>query len=285
MPYRSSIGAVALTALLMSIGGAQAADGATYPDWKGQWTRFVVPGLPGQPSHDQTKPWGFGQQAPLTPEYEKVLEESIADQANGGLGNFPTAWCLPAGMPHMMMAFGPQEYIVTPDTTYIVIGWDDHLRRIFTDGRDWPKDIEPTFSGYSIGRWIDEDGDGRHDALEVETRGFKGPRAFDPAGLPLAFDNQSVFKERFYLDKADPNILHDEMTVIDNALTRPWTVDKKYVRNPNPRPNWPEYYCGEGNAQVLIGKQNYFLSGDDMLMPARKDQPPPDLRYFKQTPK
>jgi hypothetical protein len=31
----------------------------------------------------------------------------------------------------------------------------------------------------------------------------------------------------------------------------------------------------------LIGKQNYFLSGDDMLMPARRNQPPPDLRYFK----
>jgi hypothetical protein len=46
---------------------------------------------------------------------------------------------LPAGMPHMMMAFGPQEYVITPNTTYIVIGWDDHLRRIFTDGRDWPK--------------------------------------------------------------------------------------------------------------------------------------------------
>jgi hypothetical protein len=215
----------------------------------------------------------------------KVLEESIADQANGGLGNFPTAWCLPAGMPHMMMAFGPQEYVITPNTTYIVIGWDDHLRRIFTDGRDWPKDIEPTFSGYSIGRWIDEDGDGHYDVLEVETRGFKGPRAFDPAGLPLASDNQSIFKERFYLDKVDPNILHDEMTVIDHALTRPWTVDKRYVHNPNPRPNWPEYYCGERNAQVLIGKENYFLSGDGLLMPAHKDQPAPDLRYFKRTQK
>jgi hypothetical protein len=285
MPYRSLVGAVALTALSMAVGGAQAADGAAYPDWKGQWTRFVMRGLPGQPSHDPTKPWGFGQQAPLKPEYAKVLEDSIADQAKGGLGNFPTAWCLPAGMPHMMMAFGPQEYIVTPDTTYIVIGWDDHLRRIFTDGRDWPQDIEPTFAGYAIGKWVDEDGDGHYDVLEVETRGFKGPRAFDPAGLPLAFDNQSIFKERFYLDKDDQNLLHDEMTVIDNALTRPWTVDKKYVRNPNPRPNWPEYYCGGGNAQVLIGKQNYFLSGDDLLMPARKDQPPPDLRYFKQSPK
>jgi len=61
MPYRSLIGAIVLTALSMAIAGAQAAGDATYPDWKGQWARFVVPGLPGQPSHDPTKPWGFGQ--------------------------------------------------------------------------------------------------------------------------------------------------------------------------------------------------------------------------------
>ena len=195
-------------------------------------------GLGGQGSHDQTKPWGFGQEAPLTAEYQAVLEASLADQAAGGLGNFPTARCYPAGMPHMMMAFGPQEYVITPETTYILIDWDDHNRRIYTDGRDWPAALEPTFSGYSIGRWIDEDGDGRYDVLEVETRGpFKGPRAYDGAGLPLHFDDQSIFKERIHLDKADPNVLHDEMTVIDHALTRPWTVDKRYLRNPEPAPD------------------------------------------------
>jgi hypothetical protein len=112
------------------------------------------------------------------------LEASIADQAQGGLGNFPTTLGRAAGMPHMMMGFGPMEWVVTPNTTYILIGWYDHYRRIFTDGRDWPKEIEPTFAGYSIGKWIDEDGDGRYDVLEVETRGFKGPRAYDEAGLP-----------------------------------------------------------------------------------------------------
>jgi hypothetical protein len=93
-------------------------------------------------------------------------------------------------MPLMMIAFRPLEFVVTPATTYILIGSDDHHRRIFTDGRDWPADIEPTFAGYSIGRWIDEDGDGRYDVLDVETRGpFKGPRAYDASGLPLHFDN------------------------------------------------------------------------------------------------
>ena len=95
-------------------------------------------------------------------------------------------------------------------------------------------------------------------------------------------DNQSVFKERIFIDKKDPNLLHDEITVIDHALTRPWTVDKRYVRNPAiQQEQWPEFICNEYNGQVMIGGDNYYISGDGMLMPARKDQPPPDLRYFK----
>jgi hypothetical protein len=84
-------------------------------------------------------------------------------------------------------------------------------------------------------------------------------------------------------DEADPRILHDEITVIDHALTRLWIVDKKYLREPNPRPDWNEAYCTENRSMIAIGKDNYFLSGDGMLMPVRKDQAPPDLRYFKQT--
>src|SRR5215469_2631683 len=265
------------------MGNAQASEDMKYPDWSGQWGRFAVRGLPGQPSFDQTRGWGPFQQAPLTPEYQKILEDSMADQINGGLGNYSTARCLPGGMPRMMVAFEPQEYIITPHTTYILIGENDHYRRIFTDGRDWPKDIEPTYQGYSIGKWIDEDGDGVYDVLEVETRGpFKGPRAYDASGLPLHFDNQSTFKERLHLDKNDPNLLHDEITAYDHALTRPWSVDKTFQRNQNPRPVWLEANCAEGNPNVVIGKENYFLSSDGFLMPAKKDQPPPDLRYFEQ---
>jgi SAM-dependent methyltransferase len=89
----------------------------------------------------------------------------------------------------------------------------------------WLKHIEPTYQGYWIGKWIDTDGDGKYDVLEVETRGFKGPRVMDGTGLPLHRDNRSVIRERIFLDKTDPTVFHDEITVIDNALTRPWTVD------------------------------------------------------------
>jgi hypothetical protein len=287
MLYRSLLGAIALAALSVSTANAEILDYSKYPNLKGQWNRFIVPGLPGQPSFDQTKPWGFGQEAPLTPEYKAVLEASLADQVKGGQGNFTDgSRCLAYGMPLMMAAFYPQEYVITPETTYILINNADHGRRIYTDGRDWPKEIEPTYQGYSIGKWLDEDGDGRYDVLEVETRGpFKGPRVYDATGLPLHSDNQSIFKERIYLDKANPNMLHDEITVIDHALTRPWTVDKRYLRSADPRPTWLEYVCNENNAQISVGKDNYYLSADGFLMPARKDQAPPDLRYFRQSQK
>jgi hypothetical protein len=283
-------------AVVMICGSVQAADRAKYPDWKGAWQRFVpevsvispsglrTPG--GQPSFDQTKPWGPGQEAPLTPEYQKVLEDSIADQATGGQGNnFNRARCIFSGMPITMTAFEALELVVTPETTYVLISGNNPPRRIFTDGRNWPKDIQPTYAGYSIGRWIDEDGDGVYNMLEVETRGFKGPRVYDATGLPLHFDNQSIFKERIHRDRSDPNILHDEITVIDHALTRPWTVHKKYILDPNAHHDWVESNCIEGSELVAIDKEMYILRADGLLMPAKKGQPPPDLRYFKQVTK
>jgi hypothetical protein len=173
MWYRSSIAALALAILLAAAtGGAQAADDAKYPDWSGQWSVILTPGLPGQRvKFDPTKPWGAGQQAPLTSEYRTVLEASMADQANGGIGNYPSA---AGGMPRMMSA-GQFEYVVTRETTYVLIGGEDHYRRIFTDGRDWPAAIEPSYQGYSIGKWIDEDGDGRYEVLESKRAVSKVP--------------------------------------------------------------------------------------------------------------
>jgi hypothetical protein len=282
MIHRSSIAILAQTVvLLLTIDAAQAFDESKYPNLKGQWNRFVVRGVNGPPSFDQTKGNGLAQKAPLTPEYQKILEDSIADQRAGGQGNnVDHARCVAAGMPWMMIGFRPLEFIIAPDVTHIIIADYDALRRIFTDGRDWPTGFEPTFAGYSIGKWIDVEGDGKYDVLEVETRNFKGPRVYDASGLPLHRDNQSIFKERIYLDPTNPDMLHDQITVVDHALTRPWTVDKRYTRDANRLAEWPESVCTEVNSQVFIGKELYYMSADGNLMPTRKGQRPPDLRYF-----
>ncbi|MEA2988591.1 MAG: hypothetical protein QOG83_1302 [Alphaproteobacteria bacterium] len=283
MQLRSSIASLALAAVLgIAAAVAQPIDAAKsldkYPDWKGKWQR-IGPG-----NFDQDKPPGLGQQAPLNEEYQKVLEQSVAEQAAGGQGNNPMAACTPPGMPRMMIVYGGgMEIVVTPELTYLLFGEPMiQLRRVYTDGRQWPRDFDPAFSGYSIGTWEDEDGDGRYDTLAIETRGLKSPRSYDSSGLPFHKDNATVVKERLYLDKANPKILYDDMTVIDSALTRPWSVKRTYRREPA---SWMETICGEDEHQVKIGKEQYFLSGDGYLMPTRKDQPPPDLKYFNQTQK
>jgi len=284
MVYRSTFEGLALAAVLMvTVGGAQAED-KKYPDLKGEW-EAIFARMPGQQLRfDPSKPYGVRQEAPLTEEYKKIHEENLAELARGSQGLFlDHASCFPAGMPTMMSA-GTHEYIITPETTYISAGTD--LRRIFTDGRPWPEDLEPTYQGFSIGKWIDEDGDGVYDVLEVETRGpFKGPRTYDASGLPLHFDNESTFKERIFIDKNNPNLLHDVITVFDHALTRPWTVDKTYRHGTKKYPNWSRITCLEGTGYVTIGKEYYLMSGDGYLMPTTKGQLPPDTRYFPQVQK
>jgi hypothetical protein len=283
MTYRRTIGMALAATLATLAASAPARAQSKYPDLKGQWTRLVKVRVTGQPSFDPTKPWGSGQQAPLTAEYQAILDSNLKDQQNGGHGSF-TGWtCLPYGMPMMMYAFAAVEFVVTPETTYVLVNHQDAMRRIYTDGRTMPPNAEPSFAGYSIGHWISEKGDGNYNVLEVETRNFKGPRFFDESGIPMHADNQSVFKERIYLDPSDSNVLHDEITVTDHALTRAWTVTRDYSRNKDPRPSWLEFACNENNPHVRIGGDNYYLSAEGLLMPARKDQPAPDLRYFKKT--
>ncbi|MEA2937694.1 MAG: hypothetical protein QOC56_1198 [Alphaproteobacteria bacterium] len=279
MHPRSSIGFVALAAVVMSITGAQAHDESKYPDWSSQWRR-VPDG--GPPRYDPSKPDGRGQQAPLTEEYRRIHEASMADQARGGQGLYlSSVKCVPMGMPFAMSIVFPFEFIITTKTTYTLFEpMTSQPRRIFTDGRAWPKNPDPTFGGYSIGTWVDEDGDGRYDVLEVETRHLRVPRLFDQTGILFHEDGQGIIKERIYLDKNDPKILYDDMTTIDNALTRPWSVKKKYARLSDVV--WPENNCTEGNSDVVIGKEHFMLGGDDRLMPITKNQPPPDLRHFDQ---
>ena len=268
------LGILAVTVFLaMDTVGASAQDQAQYPDWSGQWMRG--PGMGN--GWDPTKPQGLGQQAPLTQEYRAVFEAALADKALGGLGGDPTALCLPHGMPRMMIGIYPIEFVITPKVTYVLTDYTTH-RRIFTDNRNWPSQLLPSFNGYSIGRWIDEDGDGRYDVLEVETRGFKGPRTFEGSGMPLHEDNQTVIRERIALDKSDKNLLHNQVTIEDHALTRPWIINRIYRREANPV--WDFVDCAENNPHVLVGKEYYMVSADGYLMPTKRSQPAPDLRYF-----
>jgi hypothetical protein len=269
MLYRSSISAIALVgALCFTMAGAWAWDDSKYPDFSGQWHPI---GGPGRFARDQ-KP-------PLTPEYQAIFE---ATKGVGGQGTVNmTYMCYSPGMPRVVNGYGDMEFVIAPTTFHILV---DHIydnRRIFTDGRPWPEELPPTLLGYSIGQWVDTKGTGKYDVLEAETRGFRGPRAFDASGIPLASDNQTIVKEKFSIDAKNSNVVHDEVTVIDHALTHPWTVVKNYQREPDARPYWHEENCPETNVNVRVGKDDYMISVDGFLMPTEKGQKAPDLRYFK----
>src|SRR5436190_5243329 len=250
MCYRSATGAFTLVAVLtLSIISARAFDETRYPNWKGQWVQL---GGNQDSPWDPTKPPGAGQQAPLTPEYQAIFEASVKSAADGGLGPDPTARCIPAGVPRVMIAAQPMEIVITPDVTYVVL--EQTLRRVYTDGRKFPDDVEPSFAGTSIGQWQDADGDGRFDTLVIETRGIKGPHTYDASGIPFHKDGEAVVTEKLYVDKTNPNILHNEITTTDHALTRPWTVMRSYRRNAQQtQPEWSEFICSEDVSHVQIG--------------------------------
>jgi len=276
MPYRSSIGAAAAAVaavLCMSIAGAKAQETRKYPDWEGLWKRGSPVGV-----WDPSKPPGARQQPPLTAEYQAVFEANLAKGKAGAQFDIKGT-CGPVGMPRLMILYEPMEIVIKPKVTYMLVESMSPIRRIFTHGRDWPQESDPAFVGYSIGKWLDSDGDGTYDTLEVETRNMRGPRLFDSSGIPLAKDNETVVKEKIYLDKADPDILRNEITTYDHALTRPWTVSRFYRRDHNPV--YEEYNCTEDNRWVVIGGELYLADGEGYLMPIQKNQPPPDMKYFQ----
>ena len=257
--------------LASALGALSAHAQEPYPDWSGRWTDLSAN------RWDPGRPPNKGQQAPLTAEYQAKLDAAMTNRAEGGRGNTPTISCGHTGMPRAMLVYETMEIVIKPQVTYLLFDFLDPLRRVYTDGRGFPPTIDPTWVGYSIGHW--EGAAGKYDTLAIETRGFKGPRIVDGSGIPLHEDNQTVIQERLSLDKDNHDKLNDEITLIDHALTRPWTVTRSYKRQRDPV--WAEYDCHENNEHVIVGKEAYFISADGYLMPTRKDQPPPDLRYFR----
>ncbi len=266
------IGAAALT---MTVADALAFDESKYPDWSGQWVR--PRGVATQ--WDQTKGPGLAQQAPLTPEYQAKLEMSIADQAAGGQGLDTRYTCITNGMPRVMAAIFPLEFVILPNITYV--NFEAFMpRRIYTDGRNFDTEQEPSFMGYSVGKWIDIDGDGRFDTLEVETRNFKGPRTVEFTGIALHEDNETVVRERI-LSRQDESRNDAQRDHHHRPRLHAAVDGGQALHAPALTVIWQEDNCNENNHHILIGKQNYFVDGDGYLMPARKNQQPPDLRYFK----
>ena len=118
--------------------------------------------------------------------------------------NFPRAWALPQY----------KKIVQTPGFLVILHEFNASYRQIFLDGRPLPVDPQPSWNGYSSGRW---DGD----TLVIETIGFRDDMWLDMSGSPMT--SAAHVTER--LRRVNYGTLQIEVTVNDpKAYTKPWTV-------------------------------------------------------------
>jgi hypothetical protein len=228
---------------LAGIWAAPFASAADLPDWSGVWVPaerniFDPNALP--PPSEGAIPGYFPDTSyareypPYTSAYEARYEAVLA-QTKSGMATDPVGKCLPPGFPRIMTTPMPLEFILEPHRTTILFEGFFQLRRIWTDGRAHPDDLELTYNGHSIGHW-------EGDTLVVDTVGLRGDTIFDVTGAPHS-DAPRVTER---IRRTGPNTREDQLTLDDSkAFTKPWVVTRIYRREPN----WEiaEYVCEENN--------------------------------------
>jgi hypothetical protein len=153
----------------------------------------------------------------------------------------PEGYCLPPGGPRMMATPYQMEILQMPEQNRIVMIFEGatHVwREIYMDGRKFPEGdaLNPTYLGYSIGRWQDKD------TLLVETRGFNENSWLDYFGHP----HTDLMKVTEKWTRPSKQTLHYEATVDDpGAYTKPFTMAWDIPWSPTNE--LPEYICQENN--------------------------------------
>jgi hypothetical protein len=242
---RASIAIILAVACFGSRLAIAAQSPASIPDWTGLWVNNE------SISFDPRVPRATSSNPPYQPAAAAKYRERLAALARGEAVADPTANCVLPGMPRIMNMPYPFEILQTPGRVTILAESMHDVRRIFTDGRAHPEDLDPTYNGHSIGRW-------EGSVLVVETVGMRGDTVFDQTG---AFHSGRMrVIERFR--EVSPGVLQDEITVEDaEVFARPWTVTKTYHRAPAGE-EIIEYVCQENNRNPIDaeGKTSVTLS-------------------------
>jgi hypothetical protein len=151
------------------------------------------------------------ENVPMTSGAQKIH----AARATGLLGyEEPDAHCLPQGVPKVNQAPVPFKIVQTDNLVVLVYEAFNLWRQVHLDGREFADDLNPSWMGYSKGKW-------EGDTLVVETRGLNGKQWLDHNGLPAS--DKLVVIEKF----RRPNVgrLEIEYTITDPTYyTRPWTT-------------------------------------------------------------
>jgi hypothetical protein len=150
----------------------------------------------------------------------------------------PDANCLPQGVPKINVTPVPFKIVQNPDEVIILYEAFGIYRQIFMDGRKLPNDPNPSWMGYSVGKW---DGD----ALVIETSGFNGKMWIDQAGHPTT----EALKVTERLRRLDFGRLQFQVTIDDpKAYTKPWTVTEEFKLLPDT--DLLEFVCNENNRDI-----------------------------------
>lgn len=195
----------------------------------GTWDRV------GSINFDPTIPFDKPDRPPLTPKAAAQFQASLDSAAAGKPINDPHANCIPLGMPRMMNGVYLMEVLVADEKVVVIGEEQSQVRRIWTDGRGFGDEIDPTYNGTSIGHW-----EGK--TLVVETKGLHWDIPINQKGLMHSPD--LTVSERFWLEDRG-NTLKDQITLTDPVtFATPWTVTKTFKRTHDPV---NEYVCEENN--------------------------------------
>jgi len=232
-----------------------------------QWLHYPTPGIPrtadGKPDLNAPAPrtadgkpditglWnpGFGYIGNIAKDLPSVPFQPWADELyrhrrETEAKDDPTGRCVVGGVPRSNAVPYPFKILTSSGMMVILYEAVHSYRQIFTDGRPLPKDPNPAWFGYSIGKW---DGD----AFVVESAGFNDNVWLDNNGHPAT--EQLRVTERFR--RRNVGHMDIEITIDDpKAYTKPWTVTLPLTLMPDTE--IIEYMCTENNRDVehLVGK-------------------------------
>ena len=168
--------------------------------------------------------------------WAKALAEDREDGSHSR--EDPDANCLPQGVPKIAAAPAPWKIVQTRDLIVVVHEAFTLWRQIFLDGRKLADEVNPTWMGYSTGRW---DGD----TLVVDTRGFNGKAWLDQLGKPSTEQLHVIERYR----RKDFGHMDIEVTIDDpGAYTKPWTVTQPV--HLLPETELLEFVCNENNRDL-----------------------------------
>jgi hypothetical protein len=220
------------------------------PDLSGIWQaddgRFSrpAPSAGPFPQANSVRWVDFGAGLPGGLPYQPWAAEAVKQRKAENGKDDPTSWCLPLGVPRLLVDPEYRKIVQVPGLLVILNERNAGYRQIFTDGRPLPEDPQPSWNGYSTGKW-------EGDTLVVQTNGFRDGMWLDRGGSPMT--DAAKVTERFR--RVNYGTLEIEVTMDDpKAYTKPWTVKVNEFIAVNTE--LMDYICLENEKDIshLVGK-------------------------------